>query len=272
MKYQHFDSLHEFQSLVPHPKNKAQWDEREKKYRSSPNEFGTDWFGVESPDAVIRVCQSGWQAGAARIKELAEVALEQVGTRKRRRMVRGDFGNEVDIHRIYSGRADNAWSRPAKVARPALAQVTLLANIGALGDVTSEQMFWRGAALLRACDLLSDRGHDIEIVGYNEKNNLFVGKESEWAGYTVVVKRFGTPVDLPALASTFCLAGFHRWYGFRWCASLPRRVKQGWGASSTGKPSAGIAARYPDAIVVPSVFSRAAAEDWLRKLEQQLSS
>ena len=273
MEHQHFDTLEEFMGLKASPVNARQWKKSEHKWRTSPEYApGPRWWGIPTLDDAIRVCETGWQEGAARIQELTGADLTVQGSRKRRRIARGDFGNEVDLHRIYAGQLDTAWSRPVKQERPALAQVTLLANIGATSNITAKQMFWRGAALLRAADLLASRGHDVEIVGYNEKNNLFAADKGEWASYSVTVKRFGAPLDLPALASTFCLGGFHRYYGFKWVTHFQKKCVNNYGVSHYGEITDRVRQHFRHAIVVPSIFSKDQADAWLQQLEAQLKA
>lgn len=274
MENMHFDSLHEFMQLKASDKNRDQYMEDFGPYGYCTTK-GEDWWGILGGlDAVKRACSEGWREGAAKLSELSGVDLTVNGTAKRRRIARRDFGNELDIHAVYRGDLDRAWTMPIKQERPALAQVTLLANLGAKSNLDARELFWRGLALLKACDILSRRGHDVQIVGFNQRIRVFRNNKNECASYSIVVKPFGRPLDLPALASTFCLAGFQRYYGWMWSLSLPRKISENYGRSDYGQPLLSVAKQFKgeNVIVVPGdLFSKEAAEDWLVRLEEQLA-
>ena len=83
-----------------------------------PHGEGSNWFGVEGGvDGVNKAIREGWPEGvkmANEIKEeLGNVELPSAPCIKRKRR-RGDFGEEVDMQKVYSGQLDTAWTQIQK--------------------------------------------------------------------------------------------------------------------------------------------------------------
>ena len=86
-------------------------------------------------------------------------------TKRRRKRVRGDFGNEVDIHEVRQGRMDRAWTRTKFVDRETQGSknVLILLNASMSVMITPNQSEWRSATLMAINDALVKMGKSVSI-------------------------------------------------------------------------------------------------------------
>ena len=205
----HYDSASDMAAVLPSDINRDTYD----RYERSVSHKGADWFGVASVEEVIRLVRAGWPEGAKRVTEIACKPAAQPQSLRRRR-VRADFGNELDIHSVYAGQLATAWGAMRRQLRQAVREVALVAPIGVKCSVSPEQLFWRGAALLRAADLLHEAGYAVAIIGAYVSHDI--DEQLKWDMiHTVQIKTVDQPLNPSVLAATVCLAGFVRVCGFR---------------------------------------------------------
>lgn len=209
----HFDSIGDYAAYgehgpaVSHAHNRA-----EQERVLAGNGKGEHWYGVADVQAARRAMAQGWPEGVARmlagIKELSNVPQPR---NVKRKLIRADQGDEFDIHAAYCGRLDRAWTRRARREVYGSRNVRLVADVLDNASVDAATIFWRGAAVLRLADMLTEAGYNVEI----------------WAGFagqgcapgitqvdTVCVKAPTAPMDLNALAAALCMTGFARVWGF----------------------------------------------------------
>lgn len=175
-----------------------------------------DNVGDNASEAVrTLIKRGGWAHGAELVSKIAaREASAPVSTR--RRNVRGDYGDEVDMQRVYAGRLDAAWSRPGRASCVSRRLFRIVVNCVARSGFDAERMAWRGVAALRLADLLSSAGYGVQIeTGFNERS--IVQRDYQYS-LRVVTKRFEDPVDLQMLAATTALPGFFRALGHDWHA------------------------------------------------------
>lgn len=228
----HYDSIAALCAAQPSEANAGVWAEV-----VSNGEFKhSEWFGVDTRAETIRVVERGWEDGVARLFAGIGNIDAKRGKVPRRRRVRSDFGDELDIQRVYRGQVDTAWARTRRVQVEATRVVRIIMQVGALSFVASEEMFWRGAACAVIADALENAGNRVEIVGYSSASGVVKSNNASMT-ITFPIKAAEQPLDLAALASTACLAGFHRHYIFKARCSHHSRIAGGMGSTKVGVPA-----------------------------------
>lgn len=235
----------------------------------------TSWFGIDdspnleaSINEVRRRVIEGWAEGAERIASMAGI-LPPEARSLRRRVVHAEFGNEIDIHRVYSGQLSRAWSLPRRSLRQAVREVTLVVPLGVKWSISAKQLFWRGAAILKMADLLQKAGYAVEIVGVCAAHNIDAPGKLDMI-HTVQLKASSQPLDVSALAATCCMVGFVRIYCFRAVASAPAQITSAMGYYKEARLDKMvqhyIASELTGQHVITAptdLYSQRAAEDWI---------
>lgn len=237
-----------------------------------------EWCGFTPADNVktsgqaLNLVKNGWHDGAERIAREVE-SLDAPSARVvRRRGTWGPQGDTVDMQRVYGGALDLAWRRmlPVNVSGPR--RVRLVADVGARSNVTSESMFWRGAALAKLADVFVTAGYAVEILSANVANNASKPGGPDHL-VSVVVKDSSAPIDPSAVAALTALPWFKRGLLIPWF-----KKQYGGDPSSHGiteSPEALEALQAPGTllIVVPhSVRTQAQASTWCKEQVEALDA
>ena len=199
------------------------------------------WLGLSFDDAS-EVFETGkWAEGAERLKRLTSQVKAQEAMSVRRRRTRGDFGNEVDMQRVYSGQLDRAWSRTKRDSiKTGRKNITLICSVGNTYKVPAEEFLWRGAAACALTDALEKAGYRVQIVAYSAVLDLDRASKNESSCCTIRLKPYETRSDMNALAACLCLAAFLRVRVFQYRCRIPGIVdiSQEMGISSFIQPPA----------------------------------
>lgn len=177
------------------------------------NYAGAEWYGVAGGvDAVLDLLRTGgWPDGARIVEDLATYIDVPPPISIRRRRIRSDQGDTLDIHSVLSGNLSRAWEKPLRRAGLGNQNITLIASMQGLAHLSARTYLWRGAACLALCDLLTTAGYNVEILAEYRTDAMGIT-------HRIKVKDGKVPVDVASLASCVCLAGFKRVLGF--CALL----------------------------------------------------
>lgn len=160
------------------------------------------WLGLEGgAPAFFEKLAKGWPELREKLeRRLADVQLEvprfptTTETRRRKR-VRSEHGDTLNMTRVWNGDLEHAWERPVRQLRvaPNTKCVTLLFEIGANGTITNEQAMWRAALCMLLVRALAQAGRTFEIWVQSSSTGTF----RQEAGYR------GTPPN--ALWTAFCV-------------------------------------------------------------------
>lgn len=239
------------------------------------NNSDSDWYGGtrSGNEAAARVTK-GWPEGADRVMTNLESLEAPVPMKVQRRIVRGPAGDELDIHAVYRGDLEHAWtSRKRQNARGPF-MVRIIAQTNLLSEFSGEQLFWRGAAAVKAIDMLSEAGYTVEAIGVLA-SDFVSGNDNDFV-QTFPLKEAGSPLDVAQLAGVVCNAGFHRLFGFRAYFAAVDRHHNGPGnarSEATGKliDSLNLGADGIPTFRIPyQISSKEQAEGWLRNLVTEL--
>ena len=134
----HFDGVTDLLEFTPPKKHKRDF------YKSIRDRTGKPaWFGSSNKKAseVIEKALLGdsklyetLQRNVAELDKLTGYhtkSYQQVIQHVRRKKIKGSYGDELDIHAVYQGRLDTAWTRTHRVEVDSVHHlVTLLIDLG----------------------------------------------------------------------------------------------------------------------------------------------
>lgn len=106
--------------------------------------------------------------------------------------------------------------------------VTLFCDLTAESTLSTkaDEFYWRGAAILFLADSLNEAGYNVQIIAGARQILKVDGRPVRQ--FNVVIKRPDMPLDLSALASSICLAGFTRVLVFSAiCAAEEKKLAAG---------------------------------------------
>jgi hypothetical protein len=230
------------------------------------------WFGAPSFAVLQERLTKGWSEGVDRLMKIALRDFDTVSIRRRR--IRSDQGDEVDMQAVWRGDMSRAWTRTRRQARAGgVRTVTIVCNLGGSASTSSEKLFWRGASALRLADALTTAGYNVAIIGGEVGSDTGDSKDIQLAQF-IEIKAADQPLDLSALASITCMAGFFRTALFAGICVGADMVGDAasWGMGRECHDLAphlealGVA----NAIVQPRVNSEAEAVEWLEAALKQI--
>lgn len=239
--------------------NRTLWANSETENHQAAKTRPLEWYGIEGGAAAVRAAiTEGWPAGVDQMRN----ALDDIGATLKPRSVRRvrrwtDQGDSVDMPRVWAGRSDVAWQRCHRESRQGAQLVTIAANVTALRDVNGRDLFWRGAAVLKLSDLLTEAGYNVRIDAMRYSTGAFTSGESILQ--RVTVKEPTAPLELNSLAAVLCLSGFFRLALFQ-AQCLPDLK-----SSSLMGHSAVYTSTTGEIVGVERCMSRDAARDWINE-------
>ncbi|MFN6304379.1 MAG: hypothetical protein ACK42H_19505 [Planctomycetota bacterium] len=234
------------------------------------------WLGVEDVPTLRKTLSEGWPEGVAKLEQIALRELASPASIRRRR-IRSDQGDEVDMQAVYRGDISRAWTRTRRQSRTGVRSITLVIDLCASWQVSADKLFWRGASALRLASELLTAGYNVAIYAASGS-----GKPDEAGKVNVAqfieIKGEDSPFDIDRLAALTCLPGFFRTHLFMGnCFAvdgLKGKVKD-----SLGKPSNELIRDAIKLLPIPQnafvqqdVLDKAAAEQWIESVLQQIEA
>lgn len=238
---------------------------------------GSDWLGVPTVPELRSVLTKGYPAGVKKLETITCGDLPEPQDIRRRR-VRSDQGDELDMQAVYRGDLGRAWSRTKRQSRRSVRSVSIVIDLCGNASVTSDQLFWRGAAGLRLAEELTNAGYSVAIYGAAGMKRLHSYDEKFQMAQFVEIKAEDSPLDMDRLASLTCLAGFFRtafFTGIIWAADKQGKSVDESLGRSVNEPLRDAIKMLPipqDAIIQPQVKNKAQAEDWLKSVLKGLAN
>ena len=167
-----------------------------------------DWLGAPNVTELHNRLERGWADGVKRLEQIATRELSAPASVRRRR-VRGDAGDELDMQAVWRGDLNRAWSRTRRANRVGSRTVSIVIDLAASAGVTSDKLFWRGASALRLAQLLTESGYSVALYGAAGVNRADSSGKLNMA-QLVEIKSEDSPLDMDKLAALTAMAGFFR--------------------------------------------------------------
>jgi hypothetical protein len=235
-----------------------------------------DWLGVRSVSELRSVLTKGYPEGVAKLEKITVGDLPAPQDIRRRR-VRSDQGDELDMQAVYRGDLSRAWSRTKRQSRNSVRSVSIVIDLAGNANVTSDELFWRGAAGLRLASELTEAGYSVAIYGAAGAEEITTQGSNNVCQF-VEIKAEDSPLDMDRLASLTCLSGFFRtslFTGIYFAADkLGLQASYGLGRSNNKLLAEGIKALPipQEAIIQTAVKSKSSAEAWLKSVLEQIAN
>ena len=181
------------------------------------------WFGggVRTPKEAMQKIKDGWPEMLQRLNDMwgderpeLSLAASVVKVRRRKRH-RKDYGDTLDMQRVWNGQLDTAWERPEREHRLTATQrhATLYIDMGTTCGTSADATLWRAAAAMLICDILVQAGRAVEIYVGDSGAGAYPGGGPTYMQNAVRVKSYTQPLYMERLAAMVSMAYF-RSYGF----------------------------------------------------------
>lgn len=188
---------------------------------SYPIDGGARWAGATHGEVCSWATRGAPELRSRLLGMMERIPLPDDYTRpelhRRRRRVRGDFGNELDIHAAYQGRCDRAWDRlhVEQVATEGNRLVHVCIDLAATVGVNAYDGLWRAAAAMRILEALVSMGKSIAISAYFGGHRTVAVPELPGNPHgdvlaTVRLKDYGQPLREDILAAATVIPFFRQ--------------------------------------------------------------
>lgn len=172
------------------------------------------WYGMAGgAPAVLKALINGFPEGEAKVdafhNEIVASLPRALGHHRAKE--HGEFGDELDVHAVYRGALDKAWTSSVRRIRKGTGVLRLVIDIGGNAHADAKELQWRGVAGMSIAEVMSKAGYSVEIVAAQAVANPSKGINTVTS---CVVKPRSSQVDKGLLSATVCLPGFFRVLGF----------------------------------------------------------
>ena len=191
---------------------------------------GPSWFGAGCQTALDarRIISHGWPDGQRTMSAMLEktVAIAPVPRDRRRRLTRCELGDNLDIHAVYRGQLDRAWTCAVRQEGRGPQMIDVCVNATGAWHIGAEELQWRGIAACVLVDRLQSAGYRVRVTVGVGSNDLRTAKGGT-VSLRVVTKDHDSPLDV-ATAAAIAFPGFFRVPCFAWIiAHADGKVSQG---------------------------------------------
>lgn len=217
----HFASVSDLRHDASLPCKHERNAERIASYLDGRNHDGNamKWYGIDGgAPAVLKALVNGYPEGEAKVEafhnEIVASLPRALGHHRAKQ--HGEFGDELDIHSVYRGALDKAWTSSVRRIRKGTGILRLVIDIGGNANTSASELQWRGVTGMSLAEVMTKAGYSVEIVAAQAVANPAQrgsGKQFN-AIMSCVIKPRSSQVDKGLLAATVCLPGFFRVLGF----------------------------------------------------------
>jgi len=263
LHFVHYDDVTEIMNTKPKE------DRFDRTYGSKGQYISRDWLGTNSIHEFHNNMIHGWPEAVKRT-ECLKIAGVPIIRKQKRFKKQSDFGDELDIQKVYGGDLDTAWLTFERkdTEDDGKHVVTIVVDMSTHGGIPGDKAFWKGATAAILCDQLTARGKSTEIIAINYISNVFVRSYDKLCN-AVTVKDSMYPTDREMLHAILS-PGFHRYYFMRakfWYAEqINDTVELNTGAPCATKKD--VCALFPGRkiLYVPNTLNtQESAEDFLNR-------
>lgn len=227
------------------------------------SEFRAEWSGrrFTSWADLQEKFHQPWPEGIATVKSmLEEMKHTDLPNPKdvRRKLTWNPDDGEIDVDRYMDG-DENYMRRGIRRSTHAVRIVSILCQLGKTGGYSAEEIFWQGAAVVAAVDLLEQNGFSVEVNMFNIATYTYRTPPYESFVFCPI-KEAGTEVNLDQLASSLSA-----WF-FRNVVMASRSIHDptvsGTGGSTQMNPSAYAVHMGTDSGCIPVQMESVASKEY----------
>jgi len=175
-------------------------------------ERGNTWHGptCKSAKEIIQKCLLGdhdlyEKYLKPKIKELnvkgEHSTSEQIIKKVKRKRRLGDQGNEIDIHKVYQGQIDKAWSSMERIeVSNKIHLVTLMIDYSGNSGIDATDSLWRAAVVVKIYEELELAGKSVQIV-VGSATYSSSSSHSKIFTESIFIKKYNQSLSLERLAA-----------------------------------------------------------------------
>lgn len=115
-------------------------------------------------DVCRHLAAQTFPAGVARVEELAATFNAPAPMSRRRKPCRADYGDDLDMSRVWQGDLENAWRTMRREQTVGPSRILIAINIAGSVNIRAEALAYRGAAAFALATSLLDAGYVVSIV------------------------------------------------------------------------------------------------------------
>jgi hypothetical protein len=236
----HYDTMTELMAVEPHEINMRAYGHQHSFLGTTDNPRDGDagrsrqsrmkWWGVPSVKDIIKMEDKGWPQGLDRIWGMLEQLEAPQVASVRRKKIRSDFGDHLDMQSVFRGELDRAWEATTRELRyhVGMTTTTIFVDMCASWRTKAEEMFWRGATAVVLADAFEKSGRTVRIIGFSSCHHPYQNHR-EGMTTSILIKDYEDMLNLEKTAMITALAGFWRYWFWRSWASVPVRLGAGFG-------------------------------------------
>lgn len=188
-------------------------------------------FGILGNDALYESLSDKISVLKKEIGDVPDLGVKEV----RRKRVRAGQGDEIDIHQVYQGNIDRAWSKTERFDFDGTAKlVTLLIDNEDGSWVNANDSLWRAAAACAMYESLIKAGKSVRVVTYGATRRPFTTYQKNMT-VTITIKGYSEQLSVRKLAS-MAHCGFARGPGFFGMMRCGHKLDVGLGTSVKFSP------------------------------------
>ena len=172
------------------------------------------WLGADTVDKFLDEYENGWPEGVKKLSEIViDLQLNESESVKRRR-IRSDTGDNLDIFRVYRGDLDQAWERCVRKHKVGNRLISLIVNTGSSYVTSADELFYSGATAVRLLEELEQAGYSVAVYGAISGIGGASDLYNKSASYVYKIKDHTDGIDENTMAVDLCRAGVFRHFGF----------------------------------------------------------
>ncbi len=187
---------------------------------------GGGWYGPtnrNSKDVIshallgdVELCEKYLKPMIAKLEEftnLRTIDYVQHVKEVKRKKVRKDFGDELDIHQIYQGRADKAWTTTERIEQDSKHHlVTLLIELTDNVRQDVVPTLWKAAVVTFLQREIERAGKSLRVIAASASSGT-ICNDNRNVTTSIIVKEYNETLNFERLAAMSHL-GFYRVFGF----------------------------------------------------------
>lgn len=221
----HFKSMMDFEEHQPEGPNRERFHDYK---NNGPSGASSDIYrvlgsSINKPSDI----RDGAMLGDAhfyhnKVKPMAQQLLgiegrdyDQMIQRVQRVPKYTNFGDELDIHKVYKGDLEKAWRTTERIEVDRVHRlVTIIMDVGENWNVDADDTLWNAVVCTKLVDDLQKAGKSVKLIVGGAVRDLFEGSKSKLiTTNTITVKEYNQPLAIERVAGMSHL-GFYRLFGF----------------------------------------------------------
>lgn len=190
------------------------------------------WTGMKCdyPEDLFRIYDRPWKEGTGTVEKFLAVIRKEIKAPRRISRVScwsEDDRGELDADRLIHGEVA-CFRTKVREVRSGPRDINLLCQLGGHHKLDSADLFWQGAAIIAAVDMLEEAGYACEVWSWSRSSRVYIAAPVQHTFHSCRIKEAGQELDVDSVVKS--LAGW--WFrivtmGLERCTNWRIRKGQG---------------------------------------------